>query len=378
MYREDLYTYVIRPDSLRIWNYKEVRRRLNWYYSVMLGEKPAKYLIVKRIPLPDDIGSLSDLDENTLWNIHDELRKEFVSRWSRIKKNIENLNDYQHVKRSFLDLKVELVYRLLSPCRICEQKCGVDRVNGQRGVCGLDSVVRVASAFLHLGEEAPLVPSGTIFFTGCSLKCVFCQNFDISRRPFNGVEVDGYKLAEISRQLAERGAKNINYVGGNPDQNMHVILESLKYMNTNIPLLWNSNFYMSREALNLLLDLIDIWLPDFKYGNDECAFKLSRVRNYFSIVSRNHKIVYDNGDDIIVRHLLLPGHIDCCTKIIIDWISENIPNVMVNIMDQYRPEYMVVKDPWRFKEISRRVYREEVEEAYQYADKKKICYKYIS
>lgn len=378
MYQEDIYAYIVRPDSLKIWEYEEVRRRLNWYYSVMLKEKPAKYLIVKRIPLPNDINSLSNLDEFALWSLHDELRREFRNRWRHIKENIESLDDYPVVKRSFLDLKVELVYRLLSPCRICEQQCGVDRRSGRRGVCGLDSVVRVSSAFLHLGEEAPLVPSGTIFFTGCSLKCVFCQNFDISRRPFNGIEVDGYKLAGISKKLAEKGARNINYVGGNPDQNMHVILDSLRYMNVNIPLLWNSNFYMTKESMNLLLDLIDIWLPDFKYGNDNCAFKLSRVRNYFNVVSRNHKLAYDNDDNMIIRHLVLPNHVDCCTKIILDWISKNLPNVMVNVMDQYRPEYMVIKDSWRFKDINRRLYRKEIERAFQYAEEKGICYRYIS
>lgn len=378
MYRDSLYAYLVRPDSLEIWRYNEVREKLKWYYSVMLNEKPAKYLIAKRIPLPTDIGVLSTLDEDSLWDLHHKLRVDFKKRWVRIKEEKEDLKEYPVINRSFLDLKVELVYRLLSPCRICEHKCMVDRKKGRRGICGLDSVVRVSAAFLHLGEEAPLVPSGTIFFTGCSLKCVFCQNFDISRNPFNGVEVDGYKLAELSKDLAKRGARNINYVGGNPDQNMHVILDSLKYMNVNIPLLWNSNFYMTKESMDLLLDVIDIWLPDFKYGNDNCAFRLSRVKNYFKIVSRNHKLAYNYGDNMIIRHLVLPGHVNCCTKIILDWISKNLPNAMVNIMDQYRPEYMVIKDSWRFKDINRRLYRKEIEKAYQYAEEKGICYKYIS
>ncbi len=375
---DELYAFIVRPDALEVWKHEEVRRRLSWYYSVMRGEKPPKYMIVKTVPIPGDIGDLSGLDFESLYALHDELRKEFLRRWNRVREGSESLKDYPYVKKSFLDLKVEIVYRLLSPCRLCEHKCMVERLDGKRGVCGLDSVVRVSSAFLHLGEESPLVPSGTIFFTGCSLKCVFCQNWDISRDPFGGVVTDAESLARIAVNLASRGARNINYVGGNPDQNMHVIIESIKYLNIKTPLLWNSNFYMARESMDLLLDLIDIWLPDFKYGNDECGFKLSRVRNYFEVVSRNHKTAYDFGDDIIVRHLVLPGHLECCTKKILDWIAENMPRAMVNIMDQYRPEYMVLKEPDRFKEISRRLRHGEIKEAFRYAEEKGICYKYVS
>ena len=239
-------------------------------------------------------------------------------------------------------------------------------------------MVRVGSAFTHLGEEAPLVPSGTIFFTGCSLKCVFCQNYDISRDPFNGVVVDARKLADIASSLYRRGVRNINYVGGNPDQNLHVIIESLRYMDDNVPLLWNSNMYMSMESLELLLDLIDIWLPDFKYGNNGCAFRYSRIRRYFDVVSRNHKKVYDYGSEIIIRHLVMPNHVECCTKKVLKWIADNVPRVLVNIMGQYRPEYMVVRDSERFRDIARRPTRDEMRAAFDYADKLGIVYKPVS
>ncbi len=375
---EVLYAYLVRPDALSVWKYDEVKKRLDWYYKVMRGERPAKYRIVKRIPIPNDYGDLTRLSEDILWDIHNELRKEFLNRWSNIKKGVEDLDDYPEVERSFLDLKIEIVDRMISPCRLCEHKCGAMRREGKRGICGLDITVRVATAFLHLGEEAPLVPSGTIFFTGCSFKCVFCQNWDISQNPYNGESVTPEVLARIAVNLASRGARNINYVGGNPDQSMHVIIESLRYMDVNIPLLWNSNMYLTKESMELLLDLIDIWLPDFKYGSDECALRLSRVRNYFEIVSRNHKMAYDFGDNIIIRHLVLPNHLECCTKRVIDWIAENIPNVLVNVMDQYRPEYLVARNPEKFRDINRRLRRNEIEEAYGYAERKKLCFRPIS
>lgn len=378
MFEDVLYAFYVRPDALYVWKSEEVKSRLKWYYRVMNKEKPAMYLIAKRIPVPSDVANLKNMDEEALWDLHRELRKEFRSLWSSIANDEEDIKDHPQYDTSFLDVKIELAYRILSPCKMCENMCMVERASGKRGRCGLDGIVRVSSAFLHLGEEAPLVPSGTIFFTGCSLHCVYCQNWDISRNPYNGVVVDAEKLSSISRDLAARGARNINYVGGNPDQSLHIIVESLKYLNVNVPQLWNSNMYMSREALELLLDIMDIWLPDFKYGNSECAYKYSLVKNYFEVVSRNHKIVYDYGANIIIRHLVLPNHLECCTYNVLSWISENTPNVLVNVMDQYRPEYLVFKYPWKFKEISRRLTYEEIRRAYEYAEKKGICYKPVS
>ncbi len=370
------FPYLLRPDALDVWMNEEVRGRLAWYYEVMNGYKPAKYLICKRVGLEKI--NLSELDLGELWDIHNKLRKEFKSVFRDIREGDVELSDLDLVGTSFLEVKIELVYRLLSPCILCEHVCKVDRLGGRRGFCGLDSVVRVGSAFTHLGEEAPLVPSGTIFFTGCSLKCVFCQNFDISRDPFNGVVVDARKLADIAMSLYRKGVRNINYVGGNPDQNIHLILESLRYMDVNVPLLWNSNMYMSVEALELLLDVIDIWLPDFKYGNNECGFRYSRVRRYFDVVSRNHKIVYDYGSDMIIRHLVMPNNVECCTKPILRWIASYTPRVLVNIMSQYRPEYMVLRDASRFKDIARRPSSREMEEAYRYAESLGIIYKPVS
>jgi len=378
MLDRDVYYYLVRPDSITVWRYEEVKRRLDWYYNVMKRRYPPKYIIAKYIEIPKDLGDWRKYSLNSLQDIHEDLRKEFLSLWNEIYRNGLEISRLDKVDENFIELKIEIVKRLVNPCRLCERRCMINRLEGRRGVCGLDGTVRVSSAFLHMGEEAPLVPSGTIFFTGCSFKCTYCQNWDISQRPFNGEEVSPEYLAKISHILADRGARNINYVGGNPDQNLHIVIESLRYMDDWIPLLWNSNMYMTIESLDLLLDIMDIWLPDFKYGNDECAFRYSRVKNYTSIIKRNLKTVYEYGGEIILRHLVLPNHIECCTKPILKWISSNIPNILVNIMGQYRPEHMVVKEPWRFKEINRRPKRSEMDEAFSYADKLGLIYKPIS
>jgi len=363
----------LRPDALLVWENEEVRERLSHYYAVMRGDRPAKYLVVKRVEVEYD--PRASFEE--LMKMHDEASKEFREIYEGVVEGSVKLEDLKRPERSFLDLKIELAKRMVSPCALCERRCGVERLKGERGACGLDATVRVASAFLHMGEEAPLVPSGTIFFTGCSFKCVFCQNWDISTDPYNGVEVTPKDLAAIAVRLYAEGARNINYVGGNPDQQLHVIIESLRYMEISVPLLWNSNMYMTLEALKLLLDVIDIWLPDFKYGNDECALRLSKVPRYFEVVSRNHKIAHDNGD-MIIRHLVLPNHLECCTKPVLRWIAENCPRALVNIMGQYRPEHIVARRPKDYPDIARRPTRDEMREAFDYARKLGICFEPVS
>jgi len=364
---------LLRPDAIKVWDNEEVRRRLYHYYNVMKGKRPAKYLIAKKIQAV----FTGNESLNKLWKLHDELSLTFKETYNKIIKGKLNLSELKNPEKNFLDLKIEIVKRLVSKCILCEWRCGVNRFKGEKGACGLDATVRVSTAFLHMGEESPLVPSGTIFFTGCSFKCVFCQNWDISTDPLNGFSVTPKELASIATNLFLKGARNINYVGGNPDQQLHVIIESLKYMDINVPILWNSNMYMSLESLKILLDVVDIWLPDFKYGNDECAKKYSKVVNYFRVVSRNHKLACKEGD-MIIRHLVMPNHVDCCTKRVLSWIAENCPRALVNIMDQYRPEHLVARNPKNYYEIARRPLHEELKEAYEHADSLGICWRPVS
>ncbi|MHA1768326.1 MAG: radical SAM protein, partial [Candidatus Thorarchaeota archaeon] len=251
---------------------------------------------------------------------------------------------------------------------------GADRTRDEKGWCGLGAESRVSSAFLHTGEEAPLVPSGTIFFSSCCFGCVFCQNSDISTNPSSGHVVTPEALAGLAEALFRDGALNINYVGGDPIPNTHTILASMLYQTSNVTQLWNSNLYCSEEAMALLADVIDVWLPDFKYGNNECGLRLSGVPDYFDIVSRNHSIAYENGE-VIVRHLVMPAHVECCTIPILEWISKNMPDCIVNIMGQYRPEHKVLRERDKYPDISRRVSREEMDLAFRRADELGICWR---
>ncbi|MEN2974460.1 MAG: radical SAM protein [Candidatus Caldarchaeales archaeon] len=379
---------LFRPDAVMVWRNDEVRKRLRWYRSVMLNNTPAKFMILKTIPVDIDLDKAS-VDE--LWRLNDELHVDssrlFEEYFEKGSRGIET----RFTEPSFLDLKIELARRMLKSCHFCEWRCGIDRTRGQRGVCKLDHRAYISSFFHHYGEEAPLIGvegkggSGTIFFTSCNFHCVFCQNWDISQPAGGveeaGVESDARRLATIAKRLRLEGAANINYVGGEPTPNLHVILESLKHLDVNVPILWNSNMYMSEEAMKLLVDVIDIWLPDFKYWSNECARRLSRVgvkKGYREVVTRNHLIASENGD-MIIRHLVMPNHIECDTKPILQWIADHIGDkVLVNIMEQYRPEYRVVMKPHLYRDISRRLYGEEIAEAYNYAKMLGIIYEPVS
>jgi len=369
----------MRPDAEVVWSSKKVQHKLRWYSLVMNDISPAKFMIAKKVPAdfnPRDGRSLEEL-----WAAHDSIRNRFLKMLNEARNGKLTLSDYKKLptpRYTFLDLKIELAKRIVKECRFCERRCLVNRET-RRGFCGLGLKSYVTTYFLHLGEEAPLVPSGTIFYGSCNFKCVYCQNYDISQEnPYQGIEAGAKEIAVIQEYLRSEGARNINHVGGDPTPNIHNIVESLKFVKVNVPQLWNSNMYLTEEALTIIIDLIDIWLPDFKYGNNKCALRLSLVNRYFDVITRNLRIICESGDPIIIRHLVLPNHIECCTKPILKWIAINCNNALVNIMGQYRPEYKVWRSPEKFKDISRRPSAEEMKEAYKYAEKLGLDYEEVS
>ncbi|WP_445475663.1 radical SAM protein [Methanococcoides methylutens] len=310
---------------------------LNRYFKVEKDELPARFRIIKSIPA--DFVPSACVDD--LWKIHDskiEKYQELLESIDSKEKNIE----LAEATPSLLDLKIAIAEKILENCHMCERRCGVDRRHGEKGFCRLLESSRYASEFLHMGEEPELVPSHTIFFTGCVFACVYCQNWDISTRPESGIEVDPENLARIIKRRRHEGARNVNFV--TPTPHAHSVLKIINNVSENIPMVWNSNMYHSEEVAKLLEGVIDVYLADFKYGDDNCARKYSKVQNYLDIVKRDHKIAYQNAE-IIVRHLVLPDHLECCTRPIVEWIANNIPEVRFNLMFQYMPYYRASKYP---------------------------------
>ncbi|MGA9168176.1 MAG: radical SAM protein, partial [Nitrososphaeraceae archaeon] len=291
------------------------------------------------------------------------------------------------------------------------------------------STSNVSSYFRHRGEEIVFrgtMGSGTIFFTSCNMRCSFCQNGDISTDKDNGIPITPYLLALMIWQLRMEGCHNTNWVGGDPTIHLHTIVEAIgmldslqmssinkmkqyeyvesikadNYINRynttlknsesafyqrrlfNSPQLWNSNFFMSNETLHILRSLMDVWLPDFKFGPGKCALDLSRTPWYWDTVTNNLKLIHGWGEDPVIRHLIMPNHVECCTKPVLDWISLNMPEVPVNIMDQYYPDNLC--DPSsskyreRYNEIARSPTEEEILRSYQYAKELNLNFEALS
>ena len=266
-----------------------------------------------------------------------------------------------------LERKAEIGRRLLRRCTLCPRRCRVDRHAGEIGVCGIGARARIASYGPHFGEEAVLVGpggSGTIFLTGCSLRCCFCQNFDISQGDEPGQEVDDGDFAAIMLELQARGCSNINLV--TPSHVVPQILAALVQAvdgGLRIPLVYNSSGYDSAVALDLLAGAVDIYLPDLKFWLPATAGRYADAPDYPDIarqaIRRMHRQVGDLevGADglarcgLLVRLLLMPG-LGAETAAILRFLAEQIsPRTYVNLMAQYHP----CGEAERFAELCRGV-----------------------
>ncbi len=230
---------------------------------------------------------------------------------------------------SLLKVKAEIAHRMLYHCEFCERRCGVKRP-AEAGDCGVKEA-KITSK---------LVPSDAIFFEGCNFHCIYCQNWDISQAKGSGRWIPPRKLAKI---IDNRNFQDMHFVGGDPIPNTHYILDVLTECKAEIPVFWNSNMYMTESVMDLLDGVVDVYIADFKYGNNECAEELSKVKNYFEIITRNHLLAEKNAD-LVIRHLVLPDHIECCTYPIMKWISQNLDNPVVDVSFHYRPEYKAMED----------------------------------
>lgn len=268
--------------------------------------------------------------------------------------------------------------KLLDRCTLCPRMCKVNRNNDELGFCNMTKDLIVARAALHFWEE-PIISgdngSGTVFFSGCNLKCVFCQNFNISTNNF-GKSITIERLSKIFLELQEKGANNINLV--TPTHFVPQIIEALKLAKQNgliIPIVYNSSGYENVETIKLLDGYIDVYLPDFKYFDDKCALKYSRCPNYFEYASKALEemikqvgIPKFNKDGIlikgvIVRHMMLPGLLNDSKKIIHHLVNNYNDNIFISIMNQYTPTNNLDK----YHEINKIVSNDDYQELIDYA-----------
>jgi putative pyruvate formate lyase activating enzyme len=274
---------------------------------------------------------------------------------------------------------IDKLYSMMEQCNICPKKCGVNRNDGQKGLCKTLDKIFVASINVHSGEEPPISAkngSGTIFFSNCTLNCVFCQNYPISQLG-NGKEMSLENLVNNMLNLQKRGAHNINFV--TPTHYSAQIAKAVyisKKRGLVIPTVYNCSGYENVETLKLLEGIVDIYLPDIKYADNEIAFKYSKVKNYVQVnqlaLKEMKRQVGDlqvdqNGvakKGIIVRHLVLPGNINN-TKKALKFIAEELSrDTYVSLMSQYHTAYKSNE----FKELSHSLSLQEYNEAVDYLE----------
>ncbi|KAA3659387.1 MAG: radical SAM protein [Chloroflexi bacterium] len=271
--------------------------------------------------------------------------------------------------------RVEKARAMLVDCRVCPRLCGVNRLEGETAVCKIGRYAHVSSYFPHRGEEDCLRGwngSGTIFFSMCNLRCVFCQNYDISQLK-SGHEVTPQQLASMMLQLQEMGCHNINFV--TPEHVVPQMLEGLLIAvvaGLRLPLVYNTSAYDALDSLELLDGIIDIYMPDFKLWSSQKAQTYLKAKDYPEIAQKvidemhrqvgvlkmDEKGLAKRG--VLVRHLVMPGMV-AETKAIMQFLAALSPDTFVNMMDQFYPSGKVSSS--KYNEINRNLYRSEFQEA---------------
>jgi len=242
-----------------------------------------------------------------------------------------------------LSHRVGVANAMLRNCDMCELHCGVDRTAGELGDCHLGADTYAYKSYLSLNEELELIPAFRVFLAGCNFRCVFCDEGPTCFRADVGQRVEVDDLASALCGVLASGAKTISLLGGEPSLHAHTILALAAAAPHPLPLALNTNMYMTPQVLDLLDGVVTVYLADFKFGNDHCAQQLAGVPRYMEVVSRN-LIRAAASTDVIVRHLLLPGHLDCCFYPIVDWLAENLSGIRFQLYPGYVPCGGAIKD----------------------------------
>ena len=285
---------------------------------------------------------------------------------------------YQNLSPSEWNEKIKFLEENYSPCRLCPRQCRAQRTKNKTGVCAAGKDVKVASFNLHHGEEPPVSGtrgSGTIFFSGCTMKCVFCQNYPISHL-FNGTYYTIEQLARLFLNLQERGAHNINFVSPTPYL-YHAVsaLYSAAKQGLTIPIVYNTSGYERAEIIKTLTGVIDVYMPDLKYHDNSISPLYSGVDDYFQVAfpaleemfRQVGRLLVDDDEiaikGMILRHLILPGHVENSKKVLKIIAESSFKECHLSLMGQYFPAYKAVEIPG----INRRILPAEYEEVKGYA-----------
>ncbi len=286
---------------------------------------------------------LADCSVDTLWKLHQQGLEAYRDSRSNQSRDTAAVHSFSN---HWLQIKQALAWRLLQRCDFCVHDCRVDRSAGELGYCRLETRSPLAGSYLHWGEETPIRPTWALFLSGCTMHCIYCHNW---RETFEFKSIPSLEPISLAKTLLEERERyrTISLIGGTPEPHLHTILDLALALDPAVtaPLVFNNNATLSASGLALMEGVIDIYLPDFKHGNPHCAWQLTKIPRYLESVLQNLKAYQQQGAAILVRHLALPGHLDCCSRPVLETLARDFPQVAVNLMDQYRPMYKAENKP---------------------------------
>jgi putative pyruvate formate lyase activating enzyme len=240
--------------------------------------------------------------------------------------------------------RARIAREMLAGCHFCAHHCGVNRLAGEQGLCHAGIQTRFFCAQFELGDELELSPSFAIALGGCDLRCDFCITGESSWNPRAGAIFDPRSMAKQASRALDEGARTVLLLGGEPTIHLHTALEFVGEMPATAKLVWKTNAHGSAEARELLDGMFDVWLADFKFGNDGCAERLAKVPDYLGVVRQNLLWAREHSE-LIVRHLLMPGHLECCWTPVARWLASELSGVKVNLRSSFWPAWHSSRHP---------------------------------
>jgi putative pyruvate formate lyase activating enzyme len=256
--------------------------------------------------------------------------------------------------------------RLMENCALCPRNCRVNRANDEAGYCRLGRHARWFREFVHYGVEMELVPAHAIYRMGCNMRCAFCASEVWSLMPLAGERWDAERMARIVKRRRAEGASSLLFVGGEPTLSIAAVLDLLAALPAGHRVVWDTNAYASDAARDLLRGVVDVYVADLKFGNDRCALDIADAPNYMAEVLRGLRFAEETAS-LIVRHLLLPGHLDCCVRPALEALKRNLGRPRLALHGDYLPA-ATPADP----RLAAEVRREEVRAAVDLADEMQI------
>lgn len=233
--------------------------------------------------------------------------------------------------------KLGQVLALASPCRLCPRRCGANRAQGQAGLCGAGPEAALFLEYVHWGEDADIVPAQTLYLTGCNLACRFCQTAE-EQRGLPAVRLTAELFGRILERGRRAGAKYVNILGGEPTVNLPALLKLFAEVGDFPGLVWNTNLYGSAEAFMVLDGIVDVFMADVKFGGPACGRDLAGAQDAGEVArARALEIFGRTPEALILRHLVMPGHYECCTRPVLEWTARCLPGVRVSLKTVYMP-----------------------------------------